>query len=128
MGGKEDREHVLPWFLLPSFSIFARECRIRLEVPVVFVGQRRSLGRLELLLVLGHEVLVDLHLRRSQGRRSNELETRVAHKLAREPQEGLLEVVVRSGGNLKVLEVLLSVEGDRARLDFSLLVHEVNRM
>ena len=36
----------------------------------------------------------------------------VADELPCEPQEGLLEVVVGLGGDVVVLEVLLSVEGD----------------
>lgn len=45
----------------------------------------------------------------------------IPYKLASKPQERLLEVVVGLRRNLKVLEILLAVEGDRASLDFSLL-------
>lgn len=45
----------------------------------------------------------------------------VPNKLAGEPQEGLLEVVVGLGRDIVVLEVLLAVEGDGLGLDFSLL-------
>ena len=45
----------------------------------------------------------------------------VANKLASEPKEGLLEVVVGLGGNVVVLEVLLAVEGDGLGLDLALL-------
>ena len=45
----------------------------------------------------------------------------VPDDLAREPEEGLLEVVVRFCGDFEVLEVLLAVEGDLARLDLPLL-------
>lgn len=45
----------------------------------------------------------------------------VANELAGEPQEGLLEVVVGLGGDVVVLEVLLSVEGDGLGLNLSLL-------
>ena len=51
----------------------------------------------------------------------NTYKLRVADKLASEPEEGLLEVVVGLGGNIVVLEVLLSVEGDGLGLDLSLL-------
>jgi len=44
----------------------------------------------------------------------------VADKLPREPQEGLLEVVVGLGGDVVVLEVLLAVEGDGLGLDLAL--------
>jgi hypothetical protein len=45
----------------------------------------------------------------------------VADKLASKPEEGLLEVVVRLGGNIVVLEVLLAVEGNSLGLDLALL-------
>lgn len=45
----------------------------------------------------------------------------VPDELAREPEEGLLKVVVGLGRDLKVLEVLLAVEGDGSSLDFPLL-------
>lgn len=48
-------------------------------------------------------------------------ETRVANKLASEPKEGLLEVVVGLGRDVVVLEVLLAVECDRLGLDLALL-------
>jgi len=45
----------------------------------------------------------------------------VADQLPREPQEGLLEVVVGLGRDVVVLEVLLAVEGDGLGLDLPLL-------
>lgn len=45
----------------------------------------------------------------------------VADKLASEPQEGLLEVVVGLGRDIVVLEVLLAVESDALGLDLALL-------
>ena len=45
----------------------------------------------------------------------------VPNKLPREPQERLLEVIVGLGGDFEVLDVLLAVESDVARLDFPLL-------
>lgn len=38
-----------------------------------------------------------------------------------QPQKWLLEVVVRLGGNIVVLKILLAMEGDRLGLDFALL-------
>lgn len=43
------------------------------------------------------------------------------NELPGEPEEGLLEVVVRLRRDLEVLDVLLAVEGDLAGLDFPLL-------
>lgn len=45
----------------------------------------------------------------------------VANELPGQPQERLLEVVVRLCGDVIVLEVLLAMESDCLRLDFSLL-------
>ena len=91
-----------------------------LEV-VVFVGQGRCLGRFELLRVLVHEGLVDLDFGRRERGRGDKVERAVSDELPREPEEGLLEVEVGFRRDLKVLEVLLSVEGDGARLDLALL-------
>ena len=43
------------------------------------------------------------------------------NELPREPEERLFEVVVRLRGDFEVLDVLLAVEGDLARLDLPLL-------
>lgn len=48
----------------------------------------------------------------------------VPNKLPREPEEWLLEVVVRLRRDLEVLDVFLAVEGDAARLHFPLLQHK----
>lgn len=45
----------------------------------------------------------------------------VTNKFPSKPQEGFLEVVIRLGGDIVVLQVLLSVEGDCFGFDFSLL-------
>ena len=45
----------------------------------------------------------------------------VANKLTCQPQERLLKVVIGLGGNVVVLEVLLSVESDGLGLHLSLL-------
>ena len=51
---------------------------------------------------------------------------RAPDELAREPEEGLLKVVVGLGGDVVVLQVLLPVEGDLLGLDLALLhVHLV---
>ena len=94
----------------------------RLQIVVrQLTGQRQSSGIVHLLLVLGQESLVNLGGGRSQGRGGNELQSGVANELAGQPQEGLLEVVVGLGGDIVVLQVLLSVEGDGLGLDLSLL-------
>jgi hypothetical protein len=46
---------------------------------------------------------------------------RIARQLPGEPEEGLLEVVVRLGRNVVVLKVFLAVEGDGLGLDLALL-------
>ena len=47
----------------------------------------------------------------------------IPSQLPRQPQERLLEVVVRFGRDLQILEIFLPVESDVGRLDFSLLHH-----
>jgi len=76
---------------------------------------------LHLLLVLFKKDWVDGCGGRSQGRRSNEFQAWVTDELSCQPQEGLLEVIVGLGGDIIVLKVLLAVESNRLRLDFSLL-------
>jgi hypothetical protein len=78
-------------------------------------------GSVHLRLVLGKEVLINGNLWRCQGRRCDKLQSGVANKLASEPQEGLLEVVVRLGRDVVVLEVLLAVEGDGLCFDLTFL-------
>jgi len=63
------------------------------------------------------DLRVDDHLWRLERGRLNEGEVGVAHELAREPEEGLLEVVVGLGRDVVVLQVLLPVEGDLLGLD-----------
>lgn len=49
------------------------------------------------------------------------IHSHVPNELPGKPKEGLFEVVVGLRGDLEVLEVLLAVEGDLARLDLPLL-------
>lgn len=46
----------------------------------------------------------------------------VPNKLPRQPEERLLEIVVRFSRNFKVLQILLSVEGHCTGLHFALLM------
>ena len=76
-------------------------------------GRRvRAGGVAYLEFVLCDGVGVDGDLWRFERGRLDEGEVRVADELAREPEEGLLEVVVGLGRDVVVLEVLLAVEGD----------------
>jgi hypothetical protein len=52
---------------------------------------------------------------------SKTYQTGIANELAGEPEEGLLEVIIRLGRNVVVLEVLFPVEGDGLGLDLALL-------
>jgi len=88
---------------------------------LVFFGEGHILGLLLLFPVLRHQGLVYINFGGCKGGRSNEVEFVLAHKLPREPKERLLEVVVRFGRDLEVLQVLLPVESDRCRLDFPFL-------
>lgn len=55
------------------------------------------------------------------GEVADELEVGVTDKLASEPEEGLLKVVVGLGRDVKVLEVFLAVESDFLGLDLAVL-------
>jgi hypothetical protein len=92
-----------------------------LQVGVVLIGQRHLGGVLHLLSVLIEDSLVDLDLGRRKGGGSDELQGLVADEFPGEPEERLLEVVVGLGGDVVVLEVLLSVEGDGLCLHLALL-------
>lgn len=105
-----------------SSTKFFRERTSHLQIVVgKLTRQRHGGGLVHLLAVLFQELLVDLGSGGSQSGSSNELKLRVADKLAGEPEEGLLEVVVGLGGDIVVLEVLLSVESDGLGLDLALL-------
>lgn len=71
--------------------------------------------------VLVENGLVDLDLGRRKGGGGDKVERLVADEFPGEPEERLLEVVVGLGGDVVVLEVLLSVEGDGLCLDLALL-------
>jgi hypothetical protein len=110
-----------------------------LQVGIILVWKRHVAGILHLLVVLLEEGLVDLDSWWGQSWCSDELllivscyshltieristyQGWVANQLSSQPQEWLLEVVVRLGGDVVVLEVLLAVEGDGLGLDLSLL-------
>mmetsp|Transcript_313 Transcript_313/g.1224 ORF Transcript_313/g.1224 Transcript_313/m.1224 type:complete len:236 (+) Transcript_313:948-1655(+) len=85
---------------------------LRVSEVLVLVGQRLRGGVGEFRLVLRLLRGIDGDLGRGEGGGLHELEGGVARELAREVEEGLLEVVVGLGGELVVLEVLLAVEGD----------------
>lgn len=93
----------------------------RLKVGILFIGQRLSSGVCEFLLVLGHNLGVDLDFGGSQSGSGDEFQSLVADKLTSEPQERLLEVVVGLGRDIVVLEILLAVECDGLGLDLALL-------
>ena len=92
-----------------------------LQVGVFFVGQRHGCGFGHLLVVLIQQLLVDLNL---WGRKSgccDKLKLGIANQLSGQPQEGLLKVIIGLGRNVVILEVLLAMECNRLRLDFTLL-------
>jgi hypothetical protein len=65
-----------------------------LQVRIFFVRQWHSGSICQLLVVLIHQLLVDLDLGRSKGNFSDKLQSLVANELAGEPEERFLEVVV----------------------------------
>jgi len=65
--------------------------------------------------------LVDSCSRWGKRRGGNEFQTCVTDKLSGQPKERLLKVIIGLGGDIVVLEVLLSVECDSLGLHLSLL-------
>ena len=68
-----------------------------------------------------HETQKQSYLRRRESRHGDEFEVGVTDQLPGQPEERFLEVVVGLGGDVVVLEVLLTVEHDRLGLDFTVL-------
>jgi hypothetical protein len=102
----------MPWFFF--FTL--------LQI-IIFLRKGLSSSFCHFVGVLFHQASIDLDLWRSQGRGSDELEVGVTNQLAGQPKERLLKVVVGLGGNVVVLEVLLSVESDGLGLDFTFLFY-----
>lgn len=92
-----------------------------LQIGIILIWEWRVGGGVELLAVLLEDGLVDGDFWWGKSWGSNELESWVADKLAGQPQEWLLEVVVGLGGDIVVLEVLLAMERDALGLDLALL-------
>ena len=92
----------------------------RLQV-LIFLRQRLRGGSGHVGLVLLHECRIDGNLRRSQGRRRDKLQVGVSGQLTREPQEGLLKVVIGLGRDIVVLQVLFAMESDGLGLDLAFL-------
>ena len=95
---------------------------ISLKISVILIWKGHSCSLVHVVLVSGHEGLVDLDLRWRQGRRCHKLESTVTDQLSTEPEEWLLKVVVGLCRDIVVLQVLLSVEGDHLCLDLSVFV------
>jgi len=94
-------------------------------IEVIVVGEGGVLCDLDRFLHLPLSLFGDVDFRGSLRGLLGELEVGVTAELAGYPQEGLLEVVVRLGRNVVVLDVwLLSVEEDV--LGFDLPVFNVN--
>lgn len=74
-----------------------------------------------LFVVRCQEYSVDSNLRRGQRWGGDKLKGRVTDKLPGQPQKGLLEVVVRLGGNVVILEIFLAVESDGLGFDLAFL-------
>lgn len=88
---------------------------------IIFLRQGLCSSLFKFLVVLLHEVVINLNFRGSEGRSSNELKVRVTDQLASKPQERLLKVVVGLGRDIIVLQVLLAVECDGLCLNLALL-------
>ena len=99
---------------------------MRLEVTVL-VGQRHSLGHLELLFVLANLINVQVNFRGRKGRGLDKGRLGITDELAGEPEEGLFKVVVGLGRDVIVLQVLLAVKCNSLCLHLSVLhIHLVS--
>lgn len=76
---------------------------------------------LHLVVVLLHQLSIDLDLSGGEGRSSNEIQVGVTNQLTSQPKERLLKVVVGLGRDIVVLQILLSVESDGLGLYLTLL-------
>lgn len=92
---------------------------ICLQVIIVVVRQGLSGGSGQFLLVLLLLGFVQASFGGLEGWGLHKVKGSVPGELASQPQERLFEVVVGFGGNIVVLEILLSVEGDLLGLDLS---------
>ena len=110
---------------------------LSLQVFIIF-GESSVLSLLDVLLNLLLPLRIHGHLWRHQSRHGHELKISIAcdsmfifsflkyfcivtDQFSGQPQEGFLEVVVRLGGDVVVLEVLLAVEHDGLGLDLAVL-------
>jgi len=92
------------------------------ESVVFLVGWKRLGGSFdEFVLHSTDLVSVDLDVLGSEDWGLDENEVGVVHESSEEPDEWLLELVVGLGGDVVVLEILLSVEGNLLGLDLSVL-------
>lgn len=91
-------------------------------LKIIVVIWKISLGGVvQILFVFGNHGWVHLNLWRSQSWHCDKLEVWISEQLSGEPEEWLFEVIVRLCGDVVVLEVLLSVEGDGLGLHFTVL-------
>lgn len=95
----------------------------RLQI-IVIIRHSDFVCLLQLLVVLIHLVLINLHFSGSKGRLLDERQVGITSQLAEDVKEWLLKVVVALGRDIIVLEVLAAVEHDV--LGFHLAVLAVN--
>jgi hypothetical protein len=86
---------------------------------VIAHRQRRALDESLTSLELGHLLGSHGNLGSFRHRHLHQRQIGIVRELLREPHEWLLEVVVRLGRNIVVLETLLAVEGDHLSLDLA---------
>jgi len=92
-----------------------------LQIGVILIWEWHVGYNFHLLLVFCEKGMVNGFGWRSKGGSGDKFQGWVANKLSGQPQERLLEVVVGLGGDIVVLKVLLSVEGNGLGLYFALL-------
>jgi len=105
--------------VLNNLSIQGLQLKSCSEIVVVTIGKGLVLSLDDFLLHLGELVLGDDNLGGGEEGCLNEGKVGIVDHLTEEPDERLLELVVALGGDVVVLQVLLSVESDLLGLDFT---------
>jgi hypothetical protein len=92
-----------------------------LEIIIVIFWKRLLSGVFQFFFVAMFGGLVEIELWGLKGRSFYKLKIVITRKLAGQPKEGFLKVVVGLCRNVIVLQVLLAMEGDLLCLDLSVL-------
>mmetsp|Transcript_29224 Transcript_29224/g.79085 ORF Transcript_29224/g.79085 Transcript_29224/m.79085 type:complete len:317 (+) Transcript_29224:1253-2203(+) len=106
---------------IQGFPRLCQRAKSSLEIVVVILRKGLRSSILKLLFILVLELVIKLEFWRLQCWSLHEVKGVVTGELSSQPQERLLEVVVRLGRNIVVLQVLLAMKGDLLSLHLAIL-------